>query len=515
MGLMLVTLLLAYSRGALLALALGLVLWFSIVPLRLRGAAVLISGALGAGVVVGWDFSTHALSAEGIALGERASAGRQLGVLLVAMLIALTLAGIAAGFWSARRALSERTRRRAGAALLMIPVIAVIALLAGLAVSHRGLTGSISHSLNSITDTSAKVPNTPGRLTAVSSVRAQYWKQAIEVFKADPVVGAGAEGYATARLRYSTQALDVRHAHGFIVQTLADLGLLGTVLALLLLAAWMAAAGRATHPFDRRWTEWRVLLDRRTGERPGWRRWRPGGRPATYGPERIGLLSMLAVVVVFGIHSLVDWTWYIPGDACVALLCAGWLAGRGPLDAAAARPRSRLRVPSLAELGPVRLSVAGAVLLGTLLAAWTQWQPLRAEDASQRALVQLASDPSGARASAQDAVDDDPLSARALIYQARIEQATGESALARTTFQRAVRLQPSNPETWLALGEFDVTTAPREAAEELGAAIYLNPESIAPELIAGGNEEAITIQNDFIQALRGSAQLEAGASGGG
>jgi hypothetical protein len=46
------------------------------------------------------------------------------------------------------------------------------------------------------------------------------------------------------------------------------------------------------------------------------------------------MLSMLCLVVVFGAHSLIDWTWYVPGDACAALLCAGWLAGRGPLTAA-------------------------------------------------------------------------------------------------------------------------------------------------------------------------------------
>ena len=331
MGLMLVTLMLAYSRGALLALALGLALWFCIVPLRLRGAAVLIAGGIAAAVVVSWDFSTHALSAEDVALNERVTAGRQLGVLLAAMLLVLLLIGIAVGFWTARRAPGARTRRRSGTVLLTIPVIAVIALLGALTVSHRGLTGSISHSLNSITDTNAKVPNTPGRLTAVSSVRAQYWKQALEVFKADPALGVGAEGYATARLRYSSQTLDVRHAHGFVVQTLADLGLVGLLLALLLLAVWMAAAGRATHPFNRRWTGWRALLDRHAVGQRGWRRWTIGGHPAPYSPERIGMLSMLVLVVVFGLHSLIDWTWYIPGDACVALLCAGWLAGRGPL----------------------------------------------------------------------------------------------------------------------------------------------------------------------------------------
>ena len=68
MGVVLLTLVLAYSRGALAALAVGLVLWFCLVPLRLRGAALLIVGALGAGAVAAWDFSRHALSSEGVAL---------------------------------------------------------------------------------------------------------------------------------------------------------------------------------------------------------------------------------------------------------------------------------------------------------------------------------------------------------------------------------------------------------------------------------------------------------------
>src|SRR6185312_7477969 len=117
---------------------------------------------------------------------------------------------------------------------------------------------------------------------------------------------------------------------------------------------------------------------------------------APYTAERIGMLAMLCVVVVFGVHSLADWTWYVPGDACVALLCAGWLAGRGPLladagggardtisfaavgDASSApagsrdplggeRPRSGLWLPDVRELrarlqpralGPVRIAIA-------------------------------------------------------------------------------------------------------------------------------------------------------------
>jgi len=257
-GLLLVALMLAYSRGALVALALGLVLWFAVVPLRLRGAAVLLTGALAAGLVVAWDFSRHALSTESVALHARVIAGRQLGVLLVAMLVLLAIVGVALGFSTSRRPLSRVTRGNAGAVLLSILVLAVIAFAGALAVSHRGLPGSIFHGFHSLTNTHAAVPaNTPGRLTAIGSVRARYWNEALKVFNAHPALGAGARSYGTARLRYRTEDLEANDAHGFVVQTLSDLGLVGLAIALALFVTWMAAAGRSTHPFNRRWTSWR------------------------------------------------------------------------------------------------------------------------------------------------------------------------------------------------------------------------------------------------------------------
>jgi hypothetical protein len=538
MGLLLVTLLLAYSRGALAALAVGVALWFCIVPLRLRGAAVLLSGAVGAGAVVAWDFSRHALNTDNVALGARSTAGHELGALLAAMLVALTVLGIGAGFYTGIRAPSRRTRRRAGAALLALVALAVLAIAGGLAVSHRGLTGSISHDFGSLTNPHAKPPpNSPSRLTAIGSVRARYWNEALQIFGDHPVLGVGAAGYDTARLRYRTETLNVKHAHGFVVQTLADLGLFGLALILALLAVWMAAAGRSTHPFNRRWTSWRALRAQRTGARPGWRRF-----PAPYPPERIGTLSMLCVVVVFGIHSLVDWTWYVPGNACVALLFAGWLAGRGPLagtddavvsgreehpgvapgvppgptaapgagpagapragEQAGASPGLR-RPSSLSELGPLRIGVAAAAIIAALLAAFSQWQPERSVNASQTALALLARNPAAALTAAQTGVSRDPVSAQALFTLATIEQSEGQYAMAKATLQRAVRLQPSNPQTWLALARYDLSVGnPPGALSEFEAAIYLDPESIAPEAIAYGDPEAINIQNQYVQALK-------------
>ncbi len=66
-----------------------------------------------------------------------------------------------------------------------------------------------------------------------------------------------------------------------------------------------------------------------------------------------------------------------------------------------------------------------------------------------------------------------------------------------------MRLQPSNPQTWLALGRYDLGPASRRRrVKELQAAIYLNPESIAPEVSRPDDREAIEIYNDYIQALR-------------
>jgi hypothetical protein len=541
-GLLLLTLMLAYSRGALIALAVGLALWFCIVPLRLRGATVLLSGAVGAGLVVAWDFSRHALSADSVALHARVIAGRQLGVLVLAMLIVLAIIGLAIGFTTGRRPggwVSVRTRYNAGAILLSVLVLAVIAFAGALAASNRGFTGSISHGFHSLTNPHAAVPpNTPGRLTAIGSVRARYWNEALKVFQAHPVLGSGARSYGTARLRYRTEDLEAKDAHGFVVQTLSDLGLVGLALALALLAAWIAAAGRPTHPFNRRWTSWREL------KRTGWQGigWRAIGDPPTatdgrseidrrsYSAERIGMLSMLCLVVVFGVHSTVDWTWFVPGDACVALLCAGWLAGRGPLEitvgselhaepvsaitptptaesdraAGGGGPR-RLSLPYLGELDPLRMGIAVAVVVGALLAAWAQWQPQRSANASQEALALSASDPSGARSAAQAAVSYDPLSAEALFTLSTIQQHAGQSALARATLVRAVHLQPSNPQTWQALGEYDLQTGnPTAALNELRAAVYLNPEAVAPLSVIQYDPALLAIQNAYLQALRAS-----------
>lgn len=460
LGLLVLTILMAYSRGALLAAGLGAAFWFATVPLRLRGAAVLLVGAAGGGLVAAWAFSQNALTDDRVPVDLRNQAGLQLGLALVVVLVVLLLAGLAVNFVAASQSRSRRTRERIGVALLVALALVPIGAVAKLTLSSNGLGGSISSNWKSLTDPNASIPvNDPSRLTAAGSVRARYWDEALRIFEDNPVVGVGASGYATVRKRYRTADPAVRHAHGYVVQTLADLGLAGMAVSLALLAAWLVSAARAT----------------------GLRR-RDRGREFT--AERIGLLTLVATVVVFGVHSAIDWTWFVPANAAVALLAAGWVAGRGPLGAEpAVLPSSwssfvdRLRA-GLRE--PPRAAGAIAAVVLALVCVWTVWQPLRSDTIGEDSIATLATgDADAARAQAQAARDRNPLSVDPLFELSTIEASAGRRFEARRALEDAVHLQPANPETWQRLAEFelDILNRPRVALTAIRPALYLDPRS--------------------------------------
>jgi O-Antigen ligase len=477
MGILLLTMLLAYSRGSLLAVGIGVAFWFAVVPLRLRGVAVLAGGAVGALAVTGWAFAQDTLTKDNVPISERATSGHELGLAVVAMILVLLALGLLVGFAAARRAPSLGARRRAGAAIVvglaLVPVVLVIAL----AMSSKGLGGTISSGWKSLTDPNdqSRVLNDPSRLTSVGSVRARYWDESIKIAKAHPWKGVGAGGYATARLRYRTDNLAVRHAHGYAVQTAADLGLWGLLASLALLVAWCVATGRTLG--------WRIPVGATLGR--ALRRGPPeaGARGldprVTFGPEHVAMATLATVVLVFGIHSFVDWTWFVPGTAVVALLAAGWVAGRGPLSEPAPDPRLLGARISAGVRRPERLGLAAFALALGLLAAWTAWQPLRSVSADNDALAVADQNYNKALAYTKSAEDRNPLSIDPLLTRAVVENTAHHRDLARAALVDAVRLQPSNPQTWEYLSRFavDQERDPVLALRLLGPALYLDPKS--------------------------------------
>jgi hypothetical protein len=284
-------------------------------------------------------------------------------------------------------------------------------------------------------------------------VRARYWRDALKIFDEHPLLGVGADGYPIARTRIRQDTLFVQDAHGYVVQVLADLGLVGLAISLLVCVLWVLAAIGTANPF-------------------GWRA--PPGR-RDHPPERVGLLTMIALVVLFAFHSLIDWTFYVPGDAAIALLCAGWVAGRGPWTQAPPQGAPRLRT---LLRDPLRGSAALATVVLALAVAWSQWQPLRSSDAAAAAQIALGNhDVAAARSDAQAAIDRDPLSATPLFDMAAVDIAAGQLGAAQTEYDRAVRLEPANASAWESLAEFELQTMHNRSAAltDLGAALYLDP----------------------------------------
>jgi O-antigen ligase len=514
-GVLVAALLLSYSRGALVAAVIGLACWFILVPLRLRGTLILALGVAAGGAVMLWALGVPGITSDGQSMQSQTSAGHTFGVILAVMLLVSLAAGLAAAFGADRAQLSAADRRRVGTVLVgllaCVPVVALIAL----SLSSRGFTGEISYAVSKLTSSNVGSGGaTASRLLAEDNSHARYWREGIKVGEHASFKGVGGLGFGTASLRYSSSGA-AANAHSFVIETFADFGLIGLVVTFALLVAWAVAAARATG------------LRRPTG---AWLRSKGRSSPVEPVPERAaeraGLLTLLAVVVIFGVHSMLDWTWFIPGLAVPALVCAGWLAGRGPLaqpvgraprtdGEGAAAPRGLHRVLAAAiEAGssgargivtapyrafkadPGRTAAVAAIVAIALLCAWTVWQPLRSSDADAAALTALtAGHPAAALADARSAAAIDPLSTEPLydewdIYSIVLD----DTAAARAALQAAVELQPANPATWLQLGMYDVTIGqPREAIAALRAVLYLFPQDQTspslPSLIAQEQSE--------------------------
>jgi len=436
-------LLLSYSRGSLAVAVVGAAGWFALVPLRLRGALILGIGTVGGAVVSGFALPNHALTADYVPLAQRVDAGHWLGLVLALVLLASAAAGWIAAERMEHVVLAPRVRRRASIALLVLVGLLPLGGVGALAASRRGLTGEVSHIWHSLTNTRGGTGDQPGRLVELSNSRPHYWSLAVKVGRHHLFAGSGALGFATASRRYSTDAQPVSHAHGYVVETFADLGLLGLAVSLALLGSWAIAAARPLRA--------------------------PRGPPTA---ERLGMLTLLCVTLVFGLHSLLDWTWFIPGTAVIALTCAGWLAGRGPLDQAVGTAASRRRLSVHPGLGVATVALAGAAVF----AGWVVLQPWRASRADSEAIsALLRGDGGAALTDAQAARASDPVSVEPLFLLSRIYGARGDATQARAELVKATTVQPENSQTWSQLGGYDLDQHARtQALAELQRAHQLD-----------------------------------------
>jgi hypothetical protein len=480
--LLLTAMILSFSRGAVIVTVLTLVLWVAIVPLRLRSAAALICAALPTIVLGVWAASNDSLTQDGLPDDVRVSAGHEFGLLLLTVSILALLAGLAYAFATSRAQMPPANRRNVGAVLLVLVALVPVAGIGKLATSDRGVGGSVSHVWSQLTDPNAIPPsNDPSRLTSAGSLRARYWDDALKIWRYARWSGVGADAYDTARAPIQADRLRAGHAHGYVFQTIADLGIVGIGVNALLLLSWLVAASRSTglRP-RRRYGAWLLAVLRSPTVRlPLERR-----EPVPWTPERVGLVTLLLTAVAFGAHSAIDWTWFIPGNAVVGLFAAAWVAGRGPLVANAAEAATATATPRRRRsqiAAPTRLALATMVVLAGLVGAWTIWQPLRSQNADFAAYdAQASNHLQDARADAQHAIDLNPLWIDPRVTLAGIQESQGRADEAVATLEHTVALQPASSQAWLALG--DLLIRQRDFSRGLGAfaaAVFLDPRNPA------------------------------------
>jgi hypothetical protein len=448
---MIVTIGFTYSRGGVLALviALAVLVVGSGVWLRcLLWLSIVVAAALPV-LLVG--LNSHPLTATGVALSARETAGADLLVLLVACL-ALMLAGAQRliGLERRRRQLSAAQARRVGRALLTAVAVAVVAAVLAVAVSHRGLTGTISHAWSSFTATRTTSVTDPSRLlSADSQNRWVWWKEAARAFGDRPIQGWGAGSFAVVHLLYRRDTLTVQQPHSLPLQLLSETGLVGAGLGLGSLALLLAAGVAAVRRSDRRTTA--------------------------------AAAALLAVGTAYCVHALYDWDWDIPAVTLPALIALGVLGG--------ASPASRRERAATAPRRPRALAVvtASAVCLAAF-AASVAVPRIAAADAARSLIEASTGTPAAldrALADARRATELDPLSDAGLRAAATIAIHRGDLAAARSELLAAVARQPTDEQAWEELAVTDVARGDRaEAAAAARRAATVDPRGPSARVAA-------------------------------
>lgn len=403
---MLLTIGLTLSRGGLLALAVALLLAIAGARARLRALAWLALSALATVPPLLLGLTDHSLSAAGVALGSRETAGAVLAAVLVGSLIALVLAGRALLLFEPRLRLGPSLQRHARYAGWV-----VLALLIAAGVVAAIVTGF----------TSGRAPSnvTPNRLLTTDSYRWLWWKEAANAFASRPLGGWGAGSFGVVHLIYRQNTLPVQQPHSVPLQFLSETGIVGALLGLGALGLLAFAAARGARRQQARGLE----------------------------------MALAAAAAAYLVHCLYDWDWSIPALTIPALLFIGVLAGAG--------------TPATAADDPLR-PAAGLGARAACLAAATLWLgffvisavlPSLAASKANAALIEAASASSArldaAESNAKRASSLDPLSDAGLRAQGLIAVHRHKIARARYYLERAVERQPSDELAWDELGQVD------------------------------------------------------------
>jgi hypothetical protein len=265
------------SRGAGIALAIGLCILITASPDRPRQLVAVIVGALGAAALI-----VVARQLGDLTSGGGDPAMRADGDLMSAVAVPVAAATSALAWWSDGRRPRLRVSRRLA---VILGAVLVTGLVAGVVAADPGKR---LDEFKKPPTARAGVAFDPEDLS--SNGRWQFWGEAIDAFESSPFGGVGAGGFEDWWARHAPVAIFARNPHSLPLQQASELGFPGLLLFCGFLVALAIAAVRR-------------LRSGLTGD--------------------VGIL--LAVVATGAIGAAVDWTWEFPAVFGPVVVCAALL----------------------------------------------------------------------------------------------------------------------------------------------------------------------------------------------
>jgi hypothetical protein len=474
--------LLSQSRGSLYATPVVLVLVFALVPQRTRTFAALIPVAAGIAVAapsvlhVGNRLDKH----EEVVHATLHSAVTATLLASVAVALLVALAAAIESRVELAQASTTRTNRVVGA----IAIATLIAVLAGGWAAAGDPVARVRHGWDTFKGGYAANGSGGDRLTSgLGSNRYDFYRVALDEFKAHPLVGIGADNFQQAYLAKGHSEETPRYPHSVELRTLTQTGLVGALIALLGLAAALVAVAQA-------------------GLLRGARRADPLGAAVAAGA--------FAGFAYWLVHGSFDWFWEFaglgaPAFALLGLACAlapargvaladgeagvearageGGFAGHRGLAAGDARasersPRARARRGRRAALG------VGAVAL--LIAAASLVMPWLSQLQLERAAQIWTKAPRRAYAALSDAASLNRLSDEANLEAGSIALRFDDLTRADRQFALALERVPGDAYATLERGAIASSRAERASALRFfAAAVRLDPrDEIARRALA-------------------------------
>jgi hypothetical protein len=408
--------LLSQSRGSILALPVCALLLVAIVPGRLRTIAVLVPvlGAAAAALPKVLDVG-DALNAHDAGAVQDAAGAVTSTVLLLALVAGAVVALVAA--WETLRPPAAATAARVRKAWTVVVVAGAVLGAAGGLVAVGNPVDRIDSAWHSFKGGYDDNTDSDNRLTAgLGSNRYDFYRVALDLFADHPIAGIGADNFFEDYLQRGRSEETPGYPHNLALRTLAQTGIVGTLLLLTAFAAALAAGWRAMRGAD---------------------------------PLASAVAGGAVVAFLYWVgHGMTDWFWEWAGLGAPAFALLGLACALAPRRAGeTAGGAAPARTPAHPRAGV--LVLAGAALILGALAIAGPWQAER--DVEQAGAV-FAQRPFEAYSRLDRAADLDPVSDRPALIEGSIALRYGDLARARTAFEAALDRNPRGQYATLELG---------------------------------------------------------------